>query len=354
VNATSTGNYYTYTPGGSWELTALPESQKQRTAIQTKPFIQNMPGVIAYGSDFSLSPLFNSSGMVAYWNFDEGGGTTAGDASGSGHSAAVQYIKSNQSCASYFTLFQVANTWIKIHDSIQNGSVVVTDYPSHTGSYIENTDYSVDYANGQMKILSGGSMSTSKNYYVDSTCTNTGPQFVATGKIGGSISLDGADDSLMVDAASDLAVNNSTRITLMAWVKQTGAYNSDSPHMGILGHNYFNPRLYITGGIVCFELQFADQIRSSCTAASYSSNVWHHVAGVWDGQFEKVYIDGQLVVQSPDYSGYTVPTRQDVYYIGRYQSGVTQGLFNGNLDEVRVYKKALSSAEILALYNASR
>jgi len=69
INTTTSGNYYTYTPGGSWQLTATPESNKVRTtqADQTT-------GAITKGTDLTLSPLFNPSGLIGYWKFDEGSG----------------------------------------------------------------------------------------------------------------------------------------------------------------------------------------------------------------------------------------------------------------------------------------
>jgi prepilin-type N-terminal cleavage/methylation domain-containing protein len=55
VNTTSTGNYYTYIPGGSWELTAVMESQKQQIASEkqdkgTSLFASEI------GSDLTLTP----------------------------------------------------------------------------------------------------------------------------------------------------------------------------------------------------------------------------------------------------------------------------------------------------------
>src|SRR3989344_3302582 len=77
INTTTSGNYYTYTPGGSWQLTATPESNKVRTtqADQTT-------GAITKGTDLTLSPLFNPSGLVGYWKFDEGSGASSADNSG--------------------------------------------------------------------------------------------------------------------------------------------------------------------------------------------------------------------------------------------------------------------------------
>ena len=38
INTTSSGNYYTYTPGGSWELTSIPESSKYRQHTPILPY----------------------------------------------------------------------------------------------------------------------------------------------------------------------------------------------------------------------------------------------------------------------------------------------------------------------------
>ena len=85
INNAST-SYYTYTPGGSWELTAIPESNKVRTNTQQT---DSLTGAIIRGSDLSLSPLFNSRGLVGYWKFDEGTGTQALDSSGNSNTGTL-------------------------------------------------------------------------------------------------------------------------------------------------------------------------------------------------------------------------------------------------------------------------
>src|SRR5690349_3758443 len=82
VNSSSTA-YYTYTPGGSWELTAIPESGKYRVSQAN-----SLTGAIIAGSNLSLSPLFNSNGLVGYWKFDEGGGASTTDSSGNGNNGS--------------------------------------------------------------------------------------------------------------------------------------------------------------------------------------------------------------------------------------------------------------------------
>ncbi len=78
VNTASSQNYYTYATGGlSYELTAYFESDK----YQTQAAESGNPDPTTYAvGNVSLTPFVH--GLVGYWGFDEGGGTTANDSSG--------------------------------------------------------------------------------------------------------------------------------------------------------------------------------------------------------------------------------------------------------------------------------
>ncbi|MBI3638335.1 LamG domain-containing protein [Candidatus Wolfebacteria bacterium] len=80
VNTTTTGNYYTYTPGGSWKLTSLFESEKYSRKMNTDggPDV----GIYEIGSDLNLANF--QRGLVGYWKFDESSGTLY-DSSGRGN-----------------------------------------------------------------------------------------------------------------------------------------------------------------------------------------------------------------------------------------------------------------------------
>jgi len=94
INTTSSSYYYAYVTDGSsqWLLTALPESQKQKTAFLSMSPIRNYPGVIAQGNNFSLSTPLAPSDLVGYWNLDEGTGLSALDQSGNGNTATLSTI----------------------------------------------------------------------------------------------------------------------------------------------------------------------------------------------------------------------------------------------------------------------
>lgn len=83
TNTTSTGNYYTYTPGGSWELTGLMEATKENLAAIYDGGM--FPGLYQKGSHINLTPGTRDRGLVGYWTFEEGSGTSVLDRSGNGN-----------------------------------------------------------------------------------------------------------------------------------------------------------------------------------------------------------------------------------------------------------------------------
>jgi len=83
VNTTSTGEYYTYVTGGSYELTAMLESDKYADVAINDG--DSFPGVYSRRtSSAPLTPGTRDKGLVGYWKLDEGSGTTVYDSSGKG------------------------------------------------------------------------------------------------------------------------------------------------------------------------------------------------------------------------------------------------------------------------------
>lgn len=73
---------------------------------------------------------------------------------------------------------------------------------------------------------------------------------------------------------------------------------------------------------------------------------WHHVAAVYDGTHEAIYIDGNLDVACPC-SGFPSVDGSSVE-IGSSSDAPTR-TFNGELNDLRIYNRALSSSEIKIL-----
>ncbi len=77
-----------------------------------------------------------------------------------------------------------------------------------------------------------------------------------------------------------------------------------------------------------------------------SLHSWHHLAGTYDGNIMRLYIDGALI-GSKTVSLSIVATNEDLL-IGNF---LTNYPLDGLIDDVQIYNFALSSSEVMTLYN---
>jgi len=157
-----------------------------------------------------------------------------------------------------------------------------------------------------------------------------------------------------IDCGNDAAAGVTNDFTLAAWVKMnpgnTGQYlgiggklsrlDGSADYMGyaLVRHSSNVFRLWVGDGD-------AANIRGIASSdVTYADTDWHHVAGVREGQINMLYVDG--VRQAAGNATNFVPS--DLFFqIGRqYSNTATQRQFNGTIDDVRVYNKALTDAEI--------
>jgi hypothetical protein len=79
---------------------------------------------------------------------------------------------------------------------------------------------------------------------------------------------------------------------------------------------------------------------------SYTDTEWHHVAGVVDDGTSYVYVDG---VQQAKTGVVDLEDSETVVHIGRQYNVENGRNWTGSIDDVRIYYRALSAAEIAAL-----
>ncbi len=84
------------------------------------------------------------------------------------------------------------------------------------------------------------------------------------------------------------------------------------------------------------------------SSGSLSENTWQHAAAVYDGSSMLLYLDGALVGSTSKTGSLTADDSVSVWIGGNPPSG-TERPWDGLLDEVRIYGRALTAAEILAL-----
>lgn len=91
------------------------------------------------------------------------------------------------------------------------------------------------------------------------------------------------------------------------------------------------------------------------SGTALSTNTWHHVAGVVNGSDILLYVNGVLATSTTMTDITNFVCTADAWEIGGDGAGGGWGgYFNGNIDEPRIYNRALSAAEVQAIYNATQ
>ncbi|MEM3074727.1 MAG: LamG-like jellyroll fold domain-containing protein [Candidatus Pacearchaeota archaeon] len=79
-----------------------------------------------------------------------------------------------------------------------------------------------------------------------------------------------------------------------------------------------------------------------------TKNQWHHLAGVYNGSHIILYVNG---VKEGNLTFSSSPVAEGDFLIGSRKNGTR--VFNGTIDDVRIYTRALSDQEIQNLYNSA-
>jgi sialidase-1 len=166
------------------------------------------------------------------------------------------------------------------------------------------------------------------------------------GRFDGGVTLDGTDDHVQVPFAESLAVDGGD-FTVMAWVK----YSATSGNHPIfwaynVGDQYSQTWLRAEPGSnrIHGRIQSGDNGASVMSSRAYNDGAWHHVAFQRQGTALRLFVDGQLAGTATGPTGTVSPGRPFTMNFGRRLDGAQH--FAGSLDEVRLYKKALTSTEI--------
>ena len=173
--------------------------------------------------------------------------------------------------------------------------------------------------------------------------TGLGSTGVGTGSINYVLDLDGTND--YVDCGNE-ALGGS--ISVECWLKPAQiatdwvgfvCKNEDKDS----GEGVFWLGQHSTDGKVRFGVYLNGTSESyiDTDGAVISNGSWYHVAATYDGNYQKIYINGTLVKTSSDLNT-VLPSGTSNYYIGLS----TEAYFSGRIDEVRIWNDVRTAAEI--------
>ncbi len=273
ANSSSSGLYYTYTlsSNGKYELTSELESQKYVPTMAQDG--GSYDGLYQIGSQVDITPPFRSSGLMGYWPFDEGSGTTAYNSSGN----------NNNGSWSGATPYYTASAKVGAYAGNFNGSNDIVTLP--TGSTQLETP------------------------------------------------------SITVSAWINFTAATSSNYDIFQKKRPYGNYRGYELYINLSNQAQFdigNGSAYITG-----------------PSSSVSKNTWTFIVGSYDGNNINIYVNGTLKS--------TVANNTGISYSGGSSPGTYIGTDSGNanyftgfMDDVRIYNRALSAAEVQAIYNAQK
>ena len=208
------------------------------------------------------------------------------------------------------------------------------------------------------------------SYLGGNDCTyngGLGPEDAVTGRVGNALEFTGEDNGPWLNCGTDESINMTSDFTVLAWVNPYSIPNTDPPlaegRMVVNAYDYEGVGTDIHSGWYLgavwtyneFDFQVHDGEGGEGSAENYdifndNLNNWVHVAGVFSpGNYARLYVNGA----ESGYDDSDVPTEVQVtgdsVTIGR-RSAEAQSYWHGLIDEVMIFDKELTEAQIISIY----
>jgi hypothetical protein len=186
------------------------------------------------------------------------------------------------------------------------------------------------------------------------------------GNANSAYSFDGLNDNIIIQNNPQI---NPTSITISGWINNaTNATNTQNGAKGIItkwyqqgncnnnSDNYTVMLSYVNNSSLLLNATLINS--SSSTALNSINNVvgvnsWKFFTFVHDATMgQKIYIDGVLI-NSNNITGTLCYTTNNLIFGADNQFGTLWRFFNGKLDDIGIWNRALTPTEITGLYNGN-
>ncbi len=313
-----------------------------------------------YGLDYN--GLSSQDALAGYFRFNQGLNavdnttiTSLVDSSGNNnHGSLIDFTLNGTT--SNFLLGNVINQCTKYVNSsaasiTSNGPIVEVGTPI-TLSATGGTTYEWTGPNGFTANTADVSISTAQinqsgNYSVvisGNGCSSSLSTIITVAYRAGTLDFDGSNDLVTVPVTNSLNIDNN--ITLEAWINPT---SNSRPIQDVMSKStrtnntgYIFPRT--DDGWQKFYFYLHLNGTWQILSAPYPSlNEWHHVAATYDGYYMRIYLDGVLAGTKQVTGNITINSNNLV--LGQ-QPGYLE-YFKGQVDEAKVWSRALNQCEII-------
>ena len=176
--------------------------------------------------------------------------------------------------------------------------------------------------------------------------------------------FDGVDDLIEIENTDDV-FTFLDEFSLSAWVKpNTASYDQrTSPIIWKVARNQLNEDNYFLAygddrtnspKFTVGRERSSDDHDFRAASDLHSEGYWYHLVGIYDGEALRIYVDSTLEGNSNigEFTPYSGSASLRIGNILNTNHG-NAGVFNGKIDDIRIYNRALSEFEINKLYDNS-
>ncbi|GHH28118.1 sialidase family protein [Streptomyces lanatus] len=171
-----------------------------------------------------------------------------------------------------------------------------------------------------------------------------------SGRFGGAMAFDGANDAVRLPHRSQLKLGTES-FTASLWFRYTSR-TGEQPMLWMGGIGGGQPQFWLRGEPASNRVRALMTVRSGATTvrsasvsttAAHNDGQWHHLALRRGGGRLTLFIDGRAI-STAGVSGSVSRTSPFGVHIGQRMD--SRAFFTGAIDEVRVWNRALTDAEV--------
>lgn len=177
----------------------------------------------------------------------------------------------------------------------------------------------------------------------------SGATWTGTSVYGYALSFDGND---YVDFGSPSSLNAVSGMSVSAWVRANSLAGSGQFNYVVAKEQSDWVWILRYDGSLS-KYSFYVKASTDCGASasmSFSTSVWYHLVGTYDGSSIKIYVNG-TEKGSSGCSGTIAQSSDKVTMGASYWTSSWQRYFNGVIDEVMIFNRSLTQNEITDIYN---
>src|SRR3990167_1030982 len=157
-------------------------------------------------------------------------------------------------------------------------------------------------------------------------------------------SFDGSGDYIRITGG---ILQNKTALTFSLWFV---AQSQPIDYARLIDYGWTTDAfmfVYRASNALQFQTSDNGNLQAAATTSLIPDNKWHHAVAVWQsGVGQKLYLDGKIA-GSASSNSFSPSLGTDILYMGGQSSSNS---YVGSIDDVRIYKSALSSAQIQQLH----